>query len=62
LALSRRLSSTFEPAEENKGEETKNEKNKVIDDHDNTQKIYAPLIEIMGGEIGSKILLSVDFK
>ena len=36
LALSRRLSSTFEPAEENKGEETKNEKNKVIDDHDNT--------------------------
>jgi|LauGreDrversion4_2_1035121.scaffolds.fasta_scaffold52929_4 hypothetical protein len=62
LALSRRLSSTFEAAEENKGEEAKNDKNKVIEDHENTSKIYMPLIDIMGGEIGSKILLSVDFK
>ncbi len=34
----------------------------MIQDHENTLKIFSPLIDIMDGEIGSKILTSVDFK
>ena len=63
LALTRRLSSTYGPSEESKADESsKNEKSQVIQDHENTLKIFSPLIDIMDGEIGSKILTSVDFK
>lgn len=65
LALTRRLSSTYATAEETKVEDAsnnKNDKNQVMQDHENTAKIYSPLIDIMDGEVGAKIMSLVDFK
>jgi hypothetical protein len=64
LALTRRLSSSYGGTEEAKvSEETKQpEKSQVIQDYESTSKLYGPLIDIMAGDVGDKILSSVDFK
>lgn len=67
LALSRRMSSSYGGVEEAKSEDNKqnnsSEKaNQIVQDHENTQKLYGPLIDIMAGDIGDKILSSIDFK
>ena len=62
LALTRRLSSSYGAPEEVKPEDNKQEDSKVVQEHKSTSKVYGPLIDIMVGEVGDKILSSVDFK
>ena len=65
LALSQRMSSNNPNANQdsaNANEESKEKKASVIQEQENTTKLYAPLIDVMTGEPGENLLKNLDFK
>ena len=63
LALSQRMNSTTPNQESTNNEEAKDSQKKatVLEEQETTTKLYGPLIEIMTGATGERLLRDLDF-
>jgi hypothetical protein len=63
LALSQRMNSTTPNQDSNNNEEGKDAQKKasVLEEQETTTKLYGPLIEVMTGATGERLLQDLDF-
>ena len=64
LALSQRMNSTNPNQESNNNEDAKDTQKKatVLEEQETTTKLYGPLIELMTGATGERLLQDLDFR